>query len=84
MFETTNVSQKEEKTKKKIRNAIEHYFKTDDGLKKTACQFNIKRTTLQGYVKKLKSTPDRDTKEIQIGYSRSAQFFFCFRHYACI
>lgn len=60
-----------------LRRALDHYFTSEDGTKKTASMFNIARSTLRGYITKLKRMPeeDRSTVNLSVGYACHKQVF---------
>ncbi|KAK6165341.1 hypothetical protein SNE40_022287 [Patella caerulea] len=59
-----------------IQRALGHY-NTHDGTRSTASMFNVPRSTLRGYIKKLKTmSADTDSiSKIKIGYSKHRQIF---------
>ena len=65
-----------------IRKAVDHYFSTKDGTKKTASLFGIPRSTLRDYVKrmnKIRDPQDRCSQNIYVGYTKHRQVFSVFQ-----
>ena len=58
-----------------MRRAVEHYTTSGDGYRAIARMFNIPRSTLRGYVDKLRSLPDgeRLPSNLSVGFSRHMQ-----------
>ena len=51
-----------------MKRAIHHYLTTNDGIKKTADMFDIPRSTLRGYIKKMRDRPVDEVEALPIGY----------------
>ena len=61
-----------------IRKAVDNYFSTRDGTKKTASLFGIPRTTLRDHLKKMNKIPDPQdicSENIYVGYAKHGQVF---------
>ena len=73
-----------------IRKAVDHYFSTKDGTKKTASLFGIQRTTLGDHVKKMNKIPDpqdrqdRCSENICVGYAKHRQVFSDFQEHELV
>ena len=67
-----------------IRKAVDHYFSTKDGTKKTASLFGIPRTTRRDHVNKMNKIPDpqdRCSENIYVGYAKHRQVFSDFQEH---
>ena len=61
-----------------IRRSVDHFLTSTDGTKKTADLFEVARSTLRDYTKKIKAVPDQvqqTAANISVGYARSHQIF---------
>ena len=60
-----------------MRRAVEHYTTSGDGYRAIARMFNIPRSTLRGYVDKLRNLPDgeRLPSNLAVGCSKNMQVF---------
>ncbi len=70
-----------------ILKAVDHYFSTKDGTKKTAPLFGIPRTTLRDHVKKMNKIPDpqdRCSENIYVGYAKHRQVFSDFQEHELV
>ena len=59
-----------------MRRAVEHYTTSGDGYRAIARMFNLPRSTLRGYVDKLRNLPDgeRLPSNLSVGFSRHMVF----------
>ena len=60
-----------------MRRAVKHYTTSGDGYRAIARMFDIPRSTLRGYVDKLRNLPvgERLPSNLSVGFSRNMQVF---------